>query len=425
MTSDGHVLDVDIVLNEMFKDGDELHVEYSAGPKPFAARRGNVPLWSGSAGSEAPAAALWLADVWDMWWDGRPSTPPFQWGDSGEVLPPHDQWLRDMNMAAWGLDKLVEPALLLKDPEFLHQDLQATKDVLMQWGGALQAVFTVFQLQGDVTYEQVARMNVTQFRQVMATAKLMSPSYSSDKVDDIFNNMAALCRKQQGPLLGMGEQLAGAASVTFAGFLAGLVHVAYGKAAAAVGSGPNTAQFTQLSSKVETLIRTNLQVNVFPDISKRVERLHPGLTTGSQLLLQKGRRLTEQTLNSCQLKRLRANTVHVDLKHLCLHLVRWRLLNKEFNLPDLAVMVLFAKQQAPHVEDFTLQPHPLWLDYNEFERLLVAMSFWLYQQRKRTKEPVEEFLGAFMDFVYRKSGALQATPGDASNEAASNQTLRP
>ncbi len=32
-----------------------------------------------------------------------------------------------MNMAAWGLDKLVEPALLLKDPEFLHQDLQATK----------------------------------------------------------------------------------------------------------------------------------------------------------------------------------------------------------------------------------------------------------------------------------------------------------
>ena len=54
----------------------------------------------------------------------------------------------------------------------------------------------------------------------------------------------------------------------------GLVHVAYGKAAAAVGTGPNTAQFTQLSSKVETLIRTYLQVNVFPDISKRVSMLH-------------------------------------------------------------------------------------------------------------------------------------------------------
>ena len=32
-----------------------------------------------------------------------------------------------MNTAAWGLDKLVEPALLLQNPEFLHQDLQATK----------------------------------------------------------------------------------------------------------------------------------------------------------------------------------------------------------------------------------------------------------------------------------------------------------
>ena len=67
MTSDGHVLDVDIVLNEMFKDGDELHVEYSAGPKPFAARQGNAPVWSGSAESEASAAALWLADAWDIW----------------------------------------------------------------------------------------------------------------------------------------------------------------------------------------------------------------------------------------------------------------------------------------------------------------------------------------------------------------------
>ena len=49
--------------------------------------------------------------------------------------------------------------------------------------------------------------------------------------------------------------------------------MAYGKAAAAVGVGPNTAQFTQLSSKVETLIRSYLQVNVFPEISKRVSML--------------------------------------------------------------------------------------------------------------------------------------------------------
>ena len=52
-------------------------------------------------------------------------------------------------------------------------------------------------VQGDVTHEQVAHMNITQFRQVMATAKLVAPNYSSDKVDDVFNNMAALSRVSQ------------------------------------------------------------------------------------------------------------------------------------------------------------------------------------------------------------------------------------
>ena len=47
-------------------------------------------------------------------------------------------------------------------------------------------------------------MNVTQFRQVVATAKVVASGYSSDKVDDIFNNMAALCRvsKSEGMVAG-------------------------------------------------------------------------------------------------------------------------------------------------------------------------------------------------------------------------------
>ena len=80
-------------------------------------------------------------------WEGRPRTPPFQWGAAGEVLPPHDQWLRDFDGSAWGLDKLVEPALLQQNPNFLDRDLQETRDVLLQWAGALQAIFTIYQLQ--------------------------------------------------------------------------------------------------------------------------------------------------------------------------------------------------------------------------------------------------------------------------------------
>lgn len=62
-------------------------------------------------------------------------------------MPPHDQWLRDFDGTSWGLEKLVEPALLQQNPIFLERDLKETRDVLLQWAGALQAIFTIYQLQ--------------------------------------------------------------------------------------------------------------------------------------------------------------------------------------------------------------------------------------------------------------------------------------
>lgn len=38
MTPEGEVLDIHIVLNEMFKSGDKLFVEYSDGPTAYKAR---------------------------------------------------------------------------------------------------------------------------------------------------------------------------------------------------------------------------------------------------------------------------------------------------------------------------------------------------------------------------------------------------
>lgn len=65
------------------------------------------------------------------------------------------------------------------------------------------------------------------------------------------------------------------ATITLAGFLAALVHLAHARAAAAVapGGGPNTAAYTQLSYKLESLLHNCLQPNIFPDISRRVRQL--------------------------------------------------------------------------------------------------------------------------------------------------------
>lgn len=52
----------------------------------------------------------------------------------------------------------------------------------------------------------------------------------------------------------------------------------------------------------------------------------------------------EQTLDSCQLKRVKSAVVKVDLRWLCNHLARWSLLGRDFNLQELALISVFAKQ---------------------------------------------------------------------------------
>ena len=53
---------------------------------------------------------------------------------------------------------------------------------------------------------------------------------------------------------------------------AALAHLAHARAAAATGVGgaPNTAAYTQLATKLESLINTCLQPNILPDIARRV-----------------------------------------------------------------------------------------------------------------------------------------------------------
>lgn len=76
------------------------------------------------------------------------------------------------------------------------------------------------------------------------------------------------------------------ATITLAGFLAALVHLSHARAVAAVipGGGPNTAAYTQLSYKLESLLHQCLQPNIFPDIARRVSILvlSQGLDSWSQ-----------------------------------------------------------------------------------------------------------------------------------------------
>jgi hypothetical protein len=68
-------------------------------------------------------------------WEGRPRSPPFKWGDLGEVVPPHDMWLQELNLEHEGLAGLVEPDTIKDNPAGLEQDLAETKTLLVQYAG--------------------------------------------------------------------------------------------------------------------------------------------------------------------------------------------------------------------------------------------------------------------------------------------------
>eukprot|EP00198_Chlamydomonas_reinhardtii_P009683 XP_001699020.1 predicted protein [Chlamydomonas reinhardtii] len=178
---DGQPLDVDIVVNEIFNDGDELFVEFSNGPVPYKVR-----------------------------WAGRPRTPPFRWGDGVEVLPPHDTWLRELDL------KML----------FLLQSAD---------GAATSTT----------SGEQLGSLTLPQFRAAMATAKVITPRFPPEKVDEIFTGVA-------------------------------------------------TAE-TTLARKVTALFRECFAASSFPELQRRLERFTPAVNNSNALLLlRKGRKTSKR-----------------------------------------------------------------------------------------------------------------------------------
>jgi hypothetical protein len=54
-------------------------------------------------------------------WEGRPNTPPFQWGKEGEIGPTDNEWLNEMDLSALGLAALVNADLVAQNRAALEQ----------------------------------------------------------------------------------------------------------------------------------------------------------------------------------------------------------------------------------------------------------------------------------------------------------------
>lgn len=103
---------------QLVHDGDDVYVEYGPGPRAFALR-----------------------------WEGRPPTPDFEWHEGGVVLPPHDQWMEQLDLATEGVGALVPKELLEQDGSSVSSHLEAVKTMIKTHAGALQACFLLHEVQ--------------------------------------------------------------------------------------------------------------------------------------------------------------------------------------------------------------------------------------------------------------------------------------
>jgi hypothetical protein len=109
---------------------------------------------------------------------------------------------------------------------------------------------------------------------------------------------------------------------------------------------PDLARHTQLSDKMDNLLTDCIAKNIYPDLSARIAKFTAVHPRAVAIMLSKGRRLTEQTLDSCQMKRSKCTELEVELKHVAHHLGKWRVLGHDMSFPDLAAVTLHAKHRC-------------------------------------------------------------------------------
>lgn len=61
------------------------------------------------------------------------------------------------------------------------------------------------------------------------------------------------------------------------------------------------------------------------------------------------------------------------------------------------------------VEAFQLKQQPITVNYDEFEAVVLYLAYHMYTNNK-SNDPFEEYLGEFMDRVFRTSGVLVDFP---------------
>eukprot|EP00210_Caulerpa_lentillifera_P003279 g3130.t1 len=335
-------------------------------------------------------------------WEGRPRTPPFRWGIHGEEVPPFDAWLTELDLTTEPLVTSHLPSLLQMETSDgtvydAAGDCEALHQVLMQNSGAIQAAFLYAQCSGETQWSSLGQLSMTQFRTFIQS---VASEFSVERTDEIFSNTAlspsSLKKKSESQ---------NSCYLDLNDFLLSLVKVSAEWNLDSVNSETEADCWTSINQRFTAFWSDCCSRGMVNEIRMKTGKLLSAYSPQVMDILNKNRSLIKQTLESCQMKRIRSTEIQVELKHLSIHFHRWGLLGREFFMQDLALMTIAAKQMTSEIGSFVLHPEPVSLNCEEFERLLFVISYHMCLMQKK-KEQFGTFLTETLDEIYRKAGVL-------------------
>lgn len=292
---EGIVEDVDAMIRARYADGDGVVVRFSRGPEAFTVR------WEGRP-TTPPASETPAAKVTD---DGPAN------GERSRELPQTDEeaphhaagvaWLeKRLDFDAFGIGALLgDSGASSSRANARAEELAAARAALLAHAGGLQALFKLYESDGDVEMRDVDKMNLEQFRRFMVDAKAIEfgpQTITAADVDACFNE--ALKRKG-----GEKEQKGVAKTLDAIAFLVAVFRVAAKKYDLAVIKAPDVG-FAELHRRLDHFV----EAHVHEFLCGAFEEMHENLARAfadedARAEMQKAQRLIAQTTKMCMPRR--------------------------------------------------------------------------------------------------------------------------
>ena len=304
MSREGIVEDVDAMIRARYADGDGLVVRFSRGPEAFTAR------WEGRP-TTPPAAESLTASTGVTGLEPSPANEALslsrtsaQTRETDDAEAPHDAagvaWLEErLDFDALGLGALVGDSAGSSRTGARAEELAAARAALLAHAGGLQALFKLYESDGDVEMRDVDKMNLEQFRRFMVDAKAIEfgpQTITAADVDSCFNE--ALKRKG-----GEKEQKGVAKTLDAVAFLVAVFRVAAKKYDLAVIKAPDVG-FAELHRRLDHFV----EAHVHEFLCGAFEEMHEDLACAfadeeARAEMRKARRRIAQTMKMCMPRR--------------------------------------------------------------------------------------------------------------------------